>query len=210
MKLVTITDLISAGSFPGSPTHGRVMGDLREAIAAVHWPPGSAHFTIYPESGKKRGAGNGVGPIKQGFVEKLKTLGWRLEERYPQRTTGQRQVHRPGAFDAWLDLSSDGWSPFVTEWETGNISSSHRAINKMAMGLLGGHISAGVLVLPTRALYRYLTDRVGNYQELEPYFPLWSALSIKDGYLGVVAVEHDATSTEVPRITKGTDGRALI
>jgi hypothetical protein len=67
-----------------------------------------------------------------------------------------------------------------------------------------------VLILPTRALYRYLTDRVGNYREIEPYFPLWSALPVKEGYLGVIAVEHDATSGDVPRITKGTNGRALI
>jgi hypothetical protein len=98
----------------------------------------------------------------------------------------------------------------VVEWETGNISSSHRAINKMALALLFRRISGGLLVLPTRDLYRYLTDRAGNYRELEPYFPLFSALQVAEGYLGVLAVEHDATSYSVPRIAKGTSGRALI
>ena len=65
-------------------------------------------------------------------------------------------------------------------------------------------------MLPTRALYRYLTDRVGNYPEIAPYFPLWAALPVWNGYMGVVAVEHDAVSPDVPRITKGTDGLALL
>lgn len=38
---------------------------------------------------------------------------------------------------------------------------------------------------------------------------MWAALSIAKGYLGMV-VEHDATSLEVPRIEKGTDGRAMV
>jgi hypothetical protein len=80
----------------------------------------------------------------------------------------------------------------------------------MALGLLQGHLAGGALILPTRDLYRYLTDRVGNYRELEPYFPLWAKLPVRNGYLGVIAVEHDAVSLDVPRITKGTDGRALI
>ena len=67
----------------------------------------------------------------------------------------------------------------------------------------------GVLILPTRTMYRYLTDRVGNIAEVEPYFPLWGAVPITKGILAVVVIEHDAVSREVPRIPKGTDGRAL-
>jgi hypothetical protein len=93
-----------------------------------------------------------------------------------------------------IDLGREGYQPFVAEWETGNISSSHRAVNKMALGLLTGRISGGVLVLPARKLYRYLTDRIGNYEELRPYFPMWSALPVADGYLGILAVEYDAAS----------------
>ena len=188
------------------------MADIRTAVDAVRWPPGAASFTIHAQSGRRRGEGSGVTPIKDGFIKKLTDLGWRLEADYPkqdERAT-RSAISRPGAFDAWIDLSSQGAAPFVAEWETGNVSSSHRALNKMALGLLQGHISGGVLILPTRELYRYLTDRVGNYPEIEPYFPLWSSLRVKNGYLGVVAVQHDAASLDVPRITKGTDGRALI
>jgi hypothetical protein len=98
---------------------------------------------------------------------------------------------------------------FCVEWETGNISSSHRAVNKMALGILKKVLIGGVLILPTRAMYKYLTDRVGNFPELEPYFPLWQALKVEEGLLAIIAIEHDAVSQSVPRIPKGTNGRAL-
>jgi len=60
-------------------------------------------------------------------------------------------------------------------------------------------------------LYRYLTDRVGNFTELEPYFDLWrDAAGWKEGVLAILAVEHDGIDPKVPRISKGTDGRALV
>ena len=97
----------------------------------------------------------------------------------------------------------------AVEWETGNISSSHRALNKMCLGMLKGILIGGVLILPTRSMYHYLTDRVGNIAEVEPYFSLWAAIPIPKGILAVVVIEHDAVSRDVPRIPKGTDGRAL-
>ena len=97
----------------------------------------------------------------------------------------------------------------AAEWETGNISSSHRAMNKMALGLMQEVLIGGILILPTREMYHYLTDRIGNFEELEPYFPLWRAVACREGILGVVSVEHDAVSRDVPRIPKATNGRAL-
>ena len=99
--------------------------------------------------------------------------------------------------------------PFVAEWETGNVSSSHRAINKIMLGVQDDSLTGGVLVVPTKRLAKYLTDRVGNYEELEPYFRFWRR-SCERGYLAVIAVEHDNESADVPRISKGTDGRALL
>lgn len=184
-----------------------MLRDIKQAILAVRWPPGSEGFTIHDQSGKRRGEGSGVRPIKEAFVTYLLSRNWQPEQKFPKR---ERDVPRPGAFDAWFDLGASGHKPFVVEWETGNISSSHRAMNKMCLGLLERHLSGGILVLPTRLLYRYITDRVGNFQELQPYFPLWRALPVSAGLLGVIAVEHDAASRDVPRIPKGTDGRALI
>lgn len=115
-------------------------------------------------------------------------------------------VTKPGKLDAVFQTSV---GPVALEWETGNISSSHRALNKMALGLNKGALAAGVLVVPSRDLYRYLTDRVGNWSELEPYLDLWKSIPCRSGILEIIVVEHDATSTRVKRIPKGTSGRAL-
>ena len=71
-----------------------------------------------------------------------------------------------------------------------------------------GGIAAGFLVIPSDALKIFLTDRIGNIGELLPYFPLWRSTRIDRGALQIIVVEHDATSLDVPRIPKGTDGRA--
>jgi len=79
----------------------------------------------------------------------------------------------------------------------------------MAVGLLDGILAGGILVLPSREMYQYLTDRVGNFVEIAPYFPVWRNLQINEGVLAVFEIEHDATSLVVPPIKKGTNGRAL-
>lgn len=201
MKIMSIELLIDAGEFSGSSEWEKIKNDIVQSIQSMDWPPGSGSFTIHPEKGKKRGKGNGVRPIRDMFVSKMDELGWDLET--PLNIAARR---RPGPIDATYRV---GEKIFAVEWETGNISSSHRAVNKMALGILKEVLIGGALVLPTRQLYQYLTDRVGNLEELEPYFPLWKALQCEEGILAIIAVEHDETSLDVPRIRKGTDGRAL-
>jgi hypothetical protein len=75
------------------------------------------------------------------------------------------------------------------------------------LGYCGFHWDAP---LPSRKLYPYLTDRIGNYEELEPYFDVWRSVNINEGFLAIFVVEHDTVDSSVPQITKGTDGRALI
>lgn len=201
MKVVQEERLLARGSYATSSEWRRTRKSLIKAIKEVDWPPGSGAFTIYPESGKQRGSGNGVKPIKLGLMKELERQGWKLEGRL-DRTI----LARIGKVDAVLDTN---YGPVALEWETGNISSSHRALNKMALGLLKGALACGILVVPSRALYKYLTDRIGNMTELEPYLDLWRSIPCKKGVLEIVAIEHDATSTRVRRIPKGTSGRAL-
>ena len=201
MKIVREETLLSRGQYAGSAEWKTTRKSLYKAIREVDWPRGSGTFTIYPESGKARGKGNGVTPIKLGLMEKLQRQGWKLEE--PLDIAVRR---RPGKLDAVLDTD---YGPVALEWETGNVSSSHRALNKMALGLLKRVLACGILVVPSREFYKYLTDRIGNIAELEPYFDLWRSIPCEQGILEIVAIEHDATSTEVPRIPKGTSGRAL-
>ncbi|MGA2272765.1 MAG: hypothetical protein ABSH00_04360 [Bryobacteraceae bacterium] len=201
MRIVQEETLLSCGKYASSAEWKKTRKSLHKAIREVDWPRGSNTFTIYPELGKARGRGNGVTPIKLGLMEELKRQGWKLEEPLDIAI-----LKRPGKLDAVLHTN---FGPVALEWETGNISSSHRALNKMALGLLKGVLACGILVVPSRELYRYLTDRVGNMAELEPYLDLWRSIPCSQGVLEIVAIEHDATSTKVPRIPKGTSGRAL-
>lgn len=204
MKIVRITKLIAAGKFSQSPEWDQIEADVQAAIRAVQWPPNSGSFTLHDQAGKARGEGSGVKPIKDACMKYLASREWTLNAPFPRV---DEEEGGPGAFDAVLKV---GHSSFALEWETGNISSSHRALNKVALGLIGKILVGGALILPTRKMYRYLTDRVGNYEELAPYFPLWSSLAVEEGVLAVIAIEHDAVSKTVPRIPKGTDGRALL
>ena len=195
MKLKHVEIIIGAEPFASSSQWAQSRAQIEEAIAKVVWPPGADKFVLHPDIGRGRGEANGVAPIKTAFLTRLSALGWMTDER-----------HNPLRFDAFRPMPS---GPGIgLEWETGNISSSHRSINRILRGHLEGVLVAGVLVLPTRKLYRYLTDRVGNYEELQPYFPLWRRYPWADGVLAVFAVEHDGTDPGVPRIAKGTNGRA--
>lgn len=197
MRLVYQEMLINSGAFAASDEWRRIYAEVCDAVTSVNWPPGSESFTISPNS-----HGNGVKPIKDGCMTVLREkYRWSLEQ-----GLNLRDVRRPGKVDAMRQTSRQ---PVILEWETGNISSSHRALNKIALGLIRNVIWGGILVLPTRTFYRYLTDRVGNFEELHPYFPVWRSLPITDGLLIVMGIEHDATDPNAPLIPKGTDGRAL-
>ncbi|MBN2060224.1 MAG: hypothetical protein JW882_07390 [Deltaproteobacteria bacterium] len=201
MKIEHTELIISAGDFPVSGKWKNIREDIYNAIKSIEWPPGSGSFILYDEPGKKRGQGNGVKPIKSACMKKLQDLGWRLETPVDIAT-----LRKPGPMDATIKVDE---RLFCVEWETGNISSSHRAINKMALGIIKNILVGGVLILPTRHMYNFLTDRVGNYPEIEPYFPLWKSLCIEEGLLAIIAIEHDGVSKDVQRIPKGTDGRAI-
>lgn len=201
MKIVHIETLLSCGSYAKSAHWAKTRKSIHAAVKRCAWPPDSGNFTIYPESGKRRGEGNGVGPIKTEFVNQLIKKGWTLEG--PAKNA---LGYGLGEFDAVMP-GPEG--PVVVEWETGNISSSHRSMNKLTMLVSDGIIAAGTLVVPSRKLYVYLTDRIGNYRELEPYLKLWKSVPCKKGVLEIVVIEHDAVSVNVPRIPKTTGGRAL-
>ena len=155
MKIVHLENLVYTGPFARSREWKRIRRGLHEAIRAVDWPPGTGSFTIHPEPGKRRGEGNGVKPIKKECLARLLEQGWNAEASLDILGTS-----KPGELDALLEAKA-GW--IAMEWETGNISSSHRALNKMAIGLMRGSLVGATLVVPSRKLYKWLTDRVGNF-----------------------------------------------
>lgn len=198
MKILRTEVLIDKGEFSTSPEFPKLMSNIFIAIKRVVWPVGSKKFTLNPKM-----KGNGVKPIKANCMQHLKEHNWILEHRM---MLGSRL--KPGPVDAVKEME-DG-KRFAVEWETGNISSSHRAMNKIGIGLLDGVLAGGVLILPSRDMYKYLTDRIGNFSELKPYFKIWKNLSIDSGYLAVIEIEQDALDETVPLIPKGIDGWALL
>lgn len=202
MRIVRTETLLDKGSFSQSEDWRLIESQVLKCIRTLAWPKGSGKFILYDQSGKKRGEGNGVTPIKKGFVLCLQRRGWHVETQMDFAT-----VKSPGPIDATYRV---GDKYFALEWETGNVSSSHRSLNKMVLGMIRGVLIGGALIVPTRAMYNYLTDRIGNYEELAPYFDVWRNVKVNNGILVVIAVEHDGVSKDVPRIPKATDGRALV
>jgi len=197
MKIVDKHYIVRRGWLVESRTIDVIEEELAQAIGRIVWPEGADGFYLDPISRK----GNGVKPIKDACVTHLADLGWQPEQRsrpHGVAGTGPLDLVRP---------TNGGL--FALEWETGNISSSHRAVNKMCLGILDQELIGGTLVVPSDKLYPYLTDRVGNYRELQPYLSLWERLPFSDGVLAIVVIEQDGFQIGAPRIRKGTDGRAL-
>jgi hypothetical protein len=218
MKITRTIPLISKGEFAKSKEWEAIRDEIRAAIETAEWPAEkdqSPHydgkFTIYPESGKKSGKGNGVVPIKAKPMKTLKEKGWQLEAPWTVTSSGdseeekpKKKGSKPGGIDAAKTFPQ---GTVAVEWETGNISSSHRALNKMTLGLIEKNFVGGVLVVPEAKLAKYLTDRIGNADELAPYVPLYEHVDT-EGVLELVVIEQDAESLKVPKIPKGKDGRA--
>jgi len=195
MKLETKKILIESGEFVKTNTYRSLFNNIVDGILTVTWAD-NQYFIINPVY-----RGNGVVPIKSNFIAHLIRNGWQAEEPMPL-VNGMRM----GKIDA---VYKSDYGNIAVEWETGNISSSHRALNKMALGIIQNHLIAGFLILPMRSLSKFLTDRVGNYEEISPYFPLYNHVQIREGALGVFGVTYDKTSENVIRIPKGQDGNAF-
>jgi hypothetical protein len=203
MHIVHIQTIVKKGSLALSKDIENIQIEVESAIKEISWPAGAKGFFLNPSSkGKGRGEGNGVKPIKEACVTYLKGLGWEDELRLRPRG-----VAGTGPLDV---VKETPFGLYGLEWETGNISSSHRALNKICLGVLQKELAGGTLILPSTALYPFLTDRVGNYREITPYLPLWESIPYQEGYITIIVVEHDGLDENAPRIPKGTDGRALL
>jgi hypothetical protein len=194
MKLIIEKKLIEVGEFVKSDKYKELHQNITDAILTVSWA--DPHMFIINPVPK----GNGVLPIKNNFIAHLVRHGWEAEV-----STSIIEGLNPGPIDAIYRTDK---GIVAVEWETGNISSSHRALNKIALGIIQKQLIGGFLIIPMRSLSKYLTDRIGNYEELAPYFHLYPNLSIAEGVMSVFGVEHDRISTEVVLIPKGKDGNA--
>jgi hypothetical protein len=211
VRIVKHVDIASAGSFPRTALWRRALQDVEAAIAAADWPPDSGTFSLNPEPGIKPSGEpdkhpNGVVPIKVPMLHELETRGWATETLPPLPVgSGSGDVLTTGDLDALLHERK---SYVGFEWETGNVSSSHRAINKLLDGVTRGTLRGGILVVPVRQTARYLTERIGNFEELAPYFEFWQRYPLPNGALRIYGVGHDALDPAVPHIRKINAGRA--
>lgn len=195
MKIDSEIILLDKGDFSKSEPFHTIIAELRLAIKSVTWGD-KDKFIINPM--KKA---NGVVPIKKNFITYLQSKGW-LAEQYMSIVKGVN----PGPIDV---VKNTLLGSFAVEWETGNISSSHRALNKIAVGIIQKRLIGGILILPKRNLAQYLTDRIGNYEELSPYFSLYQNININNGVMAVIAIDYDEISELAEIIPKGKDGNAI-
>ena len=168
---------------------------------------------------------NGVTYLKSRFVGHMKEETWLTEVKvrlrsghdqptlclYPSKDAYQEPIAaRFGGFD-FVSATPDGLR-IATEWETGNISSSHRSLNKLCLALSNSDIDVGVLIVPSRDLYAHMTDRIGNIAELSPYLAFWEKMKhgVTRGLLAVTVVEHDELTDDASfeHLYMGMDGRA--
>ena len=197
-------------------------------IAKIDHPSGSGSLTLRkklkgPDGQWRR---NGVNYLKNRFLGHMETdEGW-----LPEGVVGLSRDRKQPTLRLYPSLrphcepitSSFGGFDFVTqgkdgnkvaiEWETGNISSSHRSMNKLAIALKSGIIDMGVMVVPSRALYEHLTDRIGNISELSGYLAMWAGAgeTVDRGLLAITVVEHDELTDDLDfsYLPSGNDGRA--
>jgi hypothetical protein len=198
-----------------------------KVIREMEHPPGAGEFKLHPYEevdGEERR--NGVTAIKEQFLTRMQGAKWTDEESlsldagiaaatkadpwltYPTGEELNQALHASvGDLDFWI---KSGDEKIGIEWETGNISSSHRSLNKLCLALIYGVLDICVLIVPSRDMYEHLTDRIGNWKELNPYLPLWrgAGTSVKRGMLAITIVEQDSLDESVPYIPRTNAGRS--
>lgn len=228
MKWLRTLVLFDQGDVISSADWKAVHESYVRSIASIEHPTWTGRLllrrkTRLPNNQFKR---NGVGYLKSNFLRHMQDVEkWKAEgdvdlsrdrEQPPIRLYPSLEAYREpitsdfGGFD-FLTTGPQGVKVAI-EWETGNISSSHRSMNKLAIALANGIVQVGVLIVPSRHLYEHLTDRIGNIGELSGYLSMWESLkaSVTRGLLAITVVEHDEL-TDDPKhdyLPMGNDGRA--
>jgi hypothetical protein len=228
MKWLRTVVVFDKGNVLSSPDWADVHESYVRSIKSIAFPEGTGTLTLRKKVKlpNKQWTRNGVGYLKRSFLDHMVNIeGWRAEvgfdlgknrtpptlQLYPSLQPYQEPITSEfGDFD--LVTTAPNGTHVAIEWETGNISSSHRSMNKLAIALGTGKVQAGVLILPSRALYEHLTDRIGNVNELSGYLTMWKDLEarVERGVLAISVVEHDSLTEDIdfPYLPTGNDGQA--
>ena len=146
---------------------------------------------------------NGVVPIKEKCYQILEEeFGWYREK---PLTYFRTDAQKGGPIDVYKEFqkNNDIFRAGL-EFETGNISSAHRSLNKLCIGIEKRELDIAMLMMPVKKMSFYLTDRVSNYEELEPYF-----LLLKNFPFVVFGFDAEEYSKDAPPLPKGKDGMSL-
>lgn len=228
MKWLRTLVLFDKGDVISSEDWKTVHTSYVRAINSIDHPAGAGTLTLREKVKLPNGQWqrNGVGYLRTRFLNSMRdTERWHAEgdvdlarDRkqppillYPSLEQYREPITSDfGGFD-FMTTAANG-TRIAIEWETGNISSSHRSMNKLAIALSNGVVDVGILIVPSRKLYEHLTDRIGNIGELSGYLSMWEGLKsvVTRGLLGITVVEHDALSKDpsLPYLKVGGDGRA--
>lgn len=228
MRWLRTLVLFDQGDVIASPDWKALHESYVRSIEDIDNPAGSGRLCLRRKVRLPNGqwARNGVGYLRSRFLEHIRDVeGWKPEgvveltrdrdqpaiKLYPSLESYREPITSDfGGFDL-VTQGADGTN-IAIEWETGNISSSHRSMNKLAIALGAGIIQVGVLILPSRLLYEHLTDRIGNIGELSGYLSMWEGLksNVERGLLAITVVEHDELTDDeaFPFLKVGMDGRA--
>jgi hypothetical protein len=229
MKWLRTLVLFDQGDVISSADWQSIHESYVRSIGSIEYPAGTGRLLLrrkmrLPNSDQfKR---NGVGYLRSSFLCHMQAVeNWRPEgdvdlsrdrEQPPIKLYPSLEQYREpitsdfGGFD-FITTGPEG-TKVAIEWETGNISSSHRSMNKLAIALANGIVQVGVLIVPSRQLYEHLTDRIGNIGELSGYLSMWESLkaSVPRGLLAITVVEHDELTDDEAHsyLPTGNDGRA--
>jgi len=163
------------------------------AISSTVWPIGSNVFAI---NNSVKNA-NGVVPLKEKcYIELEDTYNW-----YREKPLNVLKIEKQkgGPIDVYKEFNSG--ERVGMEFESGNIASAHRSMNKLLLGINRNELDLGIILMPVKGLAYYLTDRITNYEELEPYFEITEGKPFI--FIGFDATIYD---NNIPLIPKGKDG----
>jgi hypothetical protein len=227
MKWLRTLIIFDQGDLVNSKDWAAVHASYVNSILGIDHPEGTGTLTLrrrtrvngrYQRNGvnylRSRFLNNMVNVQKwtsEGLVDLAKTRPQVITKRYPSMEDYQEPITSEfGEFD-FTTTGPEG-TKIAIEWETGNISSSHRSLNKLCIALSAGILQVGVLIIPSRMLYTHLTDRIGNIGELSPYLSFWQSVqvTVSRGLLAVTIVEHDELTDDkkVAYLPQGKDGNA--
>ena len=228
MKWLRTLVLFDKGDILASEDWKTVHTSYVRAIDSIDHPSGTGTLTLREKvrMPNRQWQRNGVGYLRARFLSCMREVeNWQTESNvdlkrdrqqppillYPSLEPYREPITSDfGGFD-FMTTAAHG-TRIAIEWETGNISSSHRSMNKLAIALTNGLVEIGVLIVPSRKLYEHLTDRIGNIGELSGYLSMWEGLKsvVTKGLLAITIVEHDALTTNAsfPYLNVAGDGRA--